>query len=135
MWLFALDEVILPFIIAASFSVFFGVLFLYMFSHEDFFKFAKEIERKQKKSEKIWERKFLQYGKITTIFVIAIVGGPILAALAIRFLLSRYKHKYLLIIAAMTFSTALVWFITKAMMLCIVEGLLKKIRVVELYWN
>ena len=90
-----------------------SLVFLYLFPHDDFFKFAKAIEKHEKKAENKLEKRFLRYGKITTIFAIALFGGPILAALAIRFLLPKYKHKYKLIVVAMIFSSVIVWFAAK----------------------
>ncbi len=79
-------------------SVIFGISFLFLFSHEDFFKFAKEIERKNSKQEKKWEHRLLHYGKFLSSFVIGIISGPLIAALAIRFLQPKSKYKYPLII-------------------------------------
>lgn len=79
------------------FSMLFGFLFLYFFSHEDFFKFAREIERKNTKKEREWEHRFLHYGKLISSIIIGILSGPLIGALVLRFLLPRYKYKYLII--------------------------------------
>jgi hypothetical protein len=85
----------------------FGSLFLYFFSHEDFFKFAREIERKNVKKEKRWEHFFLHFGKLLSAILITVLGGPLIGALAIRFLLHNYKHKYLIIILSSAVGAAL----------------------------
>ncbi|KKQ92699.1 MAG: hypothetical protein UT17_C0001G0078 [Candidatus Woesebacteria bacterium GW2011_GWB1_39_10] len=88
-------EVMSAFSLNVFLSVFFGILFLYFFSHEDFFKFAKEIENKNIKSERRWEHRFLHYGKLTSAILIGVATGPLIGALAARFLLVKFKYKYL----------------------------------------
>lgn len=85
------------YVLNTFFSILFGCLFLYFFSHEDFFKFAKELEKKNSKNEKKWEQVFKHYSKITTSILIGLAAGPLVAALVVRFLLPKYKHKYLII--------------------------------------
>ncbi len=80
------------------FSILFGLIFLYIFNHEDFFKFAKEIENKNSKKEKEWEHKLQHSGKLFSSFLIGILSGPLIAALAVRFLQPKSKYKYFLII-------------------------------------
>lgn len=84
-----------------------SVLFLYLFSHEDFFNFAKEIEKGQMKKEKKWLSRFSHFSKITTTFLMAMVGGPILGALTARLLLSRTGYGYALLLLANLPSTLL----------------------------
>jgi hypothetical protein len=88
-------------------NVVFGILFLYLFSHEDFFKFAREIERKNIKKEKKLEHRFLHYGKLVSGLLIGILSGPLIGALALRFLLPKYRYKYLMIILSSATSSAL----------------------------
>lgn len=90
------------------FSMFFGVLFLYLFSHEDFFPFAKEIERKNIKREKRWIHRFQHIGKLFASVLIGIVSGPLIGALAVRFLLHESKYKYIVIALASALS-ATIW--------------------------
>ncbi|QQG41763.1 MAG: hypothetical protein HYV90_00395 [Candidatus Woesebacteria bacterium] len=95
--------ILISYLLNIILSIFFGWMFLYFFSHEDFFKFAKEIENKNVKKEKQWERKLLHHGKLVTSFLIGVATGPLIGALAVRFLLPRFKYKYLVI----SFSSAL----------------------------
>ncbi len=97
------EEVLTSYLLNIVLSIFFGSMFLYFFSHEDFFKFAKEIENKNVKKEKQWEHKLLHHGKLVTAILIGIATGPLIGALSVRLLLPRNKYKYLLI----SFSSAL----------------------------
>lgn len=85
------------FFVPYFFGVAAGFLFLYLFNHEDFFHFVKEIEKEEKKRERGYLKKYQHYGKILSTLIIAAIGGPIFAALTIRFLLNKYKYKYLLL--------------------------------------
>lgn len=77
-----------------------SVVFLYIFSHDDFFKFAKAIEKAEEKQEKKWLRRFKHGGKATTTFAIGALGGPIFAALTARFLLTASRFRYLVVLLA-----------------------------------
>ena len=96
------------FVLNVLLSIFFGLLFLYFFSHEDFFKFVSEIERKNRKAEKQWENRFARYSKLLVAFVVGVIAGPLIGALSVRFLLPRYKFKYLVVLISSCIS-ALVW--------------------------
>ena len=72
----------------------FGILFLYLFSHEIFFKFAKLIEKSEIKKEKKWLRFFRHTGKIVAVLMIGLLAGPLFAALSARILISASKYKY-----------------------------------------
>jgi len=72
----------------------FGILFLYLFSHENFFKFAKLIEKKEIKKERKWLNFFSHAGKSITVLMIGLLAGPLFAALSARILLSAAKYKY-----------------------------------------
>jgi len=88
-------------------SAFFALLFLYIFDNDEFFDFAKDIEKKEIKKEKKFEKKYLHYGKLFTSVTILILSGPMIGALAFHFLLRRYSQRYLLIgIVAMLASIA-----------------------------
>lgn len=82
------------------FGVFFACLFLYVFSHDNFFKFAKDIEKKNEKKEKRYLEKYLHHGKILATFIIGVMGGPVFSSLTARLLLNNYAFKYILIILA-----------------------------------
>ena len=87
----------------------FGILatfaFLYLFSHEDFFTFAKEIEKKEEKGERKYLHKFKHLGKILATFLIGSIGGPIFLALTLRIFFHKHSLKYLLIILVIFIST------------------------------
>lgn len=85
------------FFVNILFSVFFAIIFLYIFSHEDFFKFGREIEKKNLKKEKKWLRILKHHGKVATTILIGILGGPLLTALTLRLLLPRLPSKYILV--------------------------------------
>lgn len=90
-----------PFVYGAVSSM----LFLYLFSHEDFFHFMKEVEREEEKKEKGYIKKYKHFGKVIAVIFVGIIGGTIFAALTARFLLMNYKYKYLILILSMLFST------------------------------
>lgn len=87
------------------FGTFFTYLFLYLFSHEKFFPFAKEIEDKEKKKEKLYLEKYIHHGKILGTFIIGIIGGPLFLSLTTRLLLSRFKYKYSFVLITSFVST------------------------------
>ncbi len=82
------------------FGVFFACLFLFIFSHEKFFPFAKEIENKEQKNEKKYLKKYIHHGKILGTFLIGSIGGPIFSSLTARMLLNSFRFKYIIIILA-----------------------------------
>ena len=86
-----------------------GLIFLYLFSHEDFFPVAKEIEKKEKKEEQKWQRRLVHHGKVFICFTIGTFSSPILGALAVRLLIHKHSFwfKYLIIVISEVFSTAL----------------------------
>lgn len=77
-----------------------AVIFLYIFSHEEFFSFAKEIEKKSMKKENKLLKRFGNHGKVTSMFLISIFGGPVFSALTARLLLKNFKYKYYLVVIA-----------------------------------
>lgn len=79
-------------------------MFLYLFSHEDFFSFIREVEKKEEKKEKGYLKKFLRFGKIMASILIGIIGGPIFLALTISILLKNFTYKYWLILGTMLLS-------------------------------
>jgi len=91
------------------FGIFFACLFLYLFSHEKFFTFAKEIEKKEEEKEKKYLKKYTHHGKILATFIIGAIGGPVFSSLTARLLLNNYVFfKYLLVILANIPSTILI---------------------------
>ena len=71
-----------------------GVIFLYIFNHEDFFSFARELEKRELKTEKKWLKHFVHLGKLSTTVAVGTVGGPIFVALTIRLLLNTSRYRY-----------------------------------------
>lgn len=88
---------LLSFVQVFVFSLFFFITFLFMFSHDDFFKFIKDLEKIESKGErKIIDR--YHNHRIIVCMVIGSLFGPIAGSLAIRIALNKYKNKYLLTI-------------------------------------
>lgn len=87
------------------FGVISSSIFLYLFGHEDLFRFMKEVEKKEEKQEKKLLKKYKHLGKVLAIIIISIVGGTILAALTTRILMANYKYKYGVLVVAMFLST------------------------------
>jgi hypothetical protein len=88
------------------FGVLTSFIFLYLFSHEDFFHFIKEVEKKEEKKEEKYLKKYKHLGKVAAVLVIGAIGGVIFAALTTRLLLINYKYKYLVLLISMILSTA-----------------------------
>ncbi len=83
------------------FGVFFACLFLYIFSHEKFFPFAKEIEKKEEKKERKYLKKYIHHGKVLATFIIGTLGGPVFSSLTARLLLNQTNlFKYFVVIVA-----------------------------------
>lgn len=74
-----------------------GSVFLYLFSHEDFFHFIKDLKKQQKKKEDKYIKKYIHYGKVLCSLVVATLGGPVFSALTVRLLLNRVWFKYVLV--------------------------------------
>ena len=79
------------------FGVIAGIFFLYLFNHEDFFHFIKEVEEIEKKKENKFLKKYLHLGRILATLIIASLGGPVFAALTARFLINKFWFKYLIL--------------------------------------
>lgn len=109
------DNIFYAFMQMFVFGTFFTYLFLYLFSHEKFFPFAKEIEDKNKQKEKSLLKKYLHHGKIAGTFLVGLVGGPIFLSLTIRFLLNKFKYRYIFIFITSFVSTALTYAISKGL--------------------
>ncbi|HCR35870.1 hypothetical protein A2130_04720 [Candidatus Woesebacteria bacterium GWC2_33_12] len=83
----------------------FGLILLYILSHEKFFPVGKEIEKEEEKKEKKLLKKYLHHGKILAVFIIGTIGGPVFSALTIRLLLRDFSYKYIILILANVPST------------------------------
>ncbi len=95
------------FVVPYLYGVIMGCVFLYLFNHEDFFHFMRDVEHREEKKEKSLLKKYLHYGKILAVLIIAAVFGPVLSALTIRLLLNKVWYKYLLLAAGNVTSTLL----------------------------
>lgn len=93
-------SLVISFLQIYLFGVFFACIFLYIFSHEKFFTFGKEIEKIENNTEKKYLARYLHHGKILATFIIGVVGGPVFSSLSARFLLNNFKYKYLVLILA-----------------------------------
>lgn len=103
-----LRNAVLAYMILSLVSAVFAILFLFLFNHKDFFKFAKLIERKEMKKEKKWLKRFSRFGRSFTVLLIGIAAGPLLAALTAKLLLADKVRGYFLVSVASILST-LVW--------------------------
>lgn len=95
------------------FGIVAGILFLYLFNHEDFFHFMREVERVEKKKEEGYLKRYIHFGRIFSTLIIGGIGGPVFAALTVRFLLNNFPHRYLLLAVANIGSTLLAVVIAK----------------------
>lgn len=86
--------------VVGSAAAIFGAVFLYLFSHEAFFKFARVIEKKEQKQEKRWLGRFSHTGRIVATLIIGILAGPLFSALTARMLLPRHRLKYQVVVGA-----------------------------------
>lgn len=101
------SNLIIVFLGPYVFGVAAGIIFLYLFNHEDFFHFVREVEKQERSREKKYLKKYLHYGRIVAVLIIATIGGPVFSALTIRFLLNNVWYRYLLIMAGNIASTIL----------------------------
>lgn len=115
------QNILVTFISPMVFGALSGVIFLYLFSHEDFFRFAKIIETKRKKSEKKLEHVFIKFGKIIATFFIGTIGGPIFAGLSARVLIPEFYFKYLVVVLSAVPSTIFTMGVTKGAILLILK--------------
>jgi hypothetical protein len=96
------------FLVPLVFGVGSSCIFLYLFSHQDFWHFIKNLESQEKKQEKKYLAKFKNYGKIFTCILVSAIGGPIFLALTVRFLFSEKENRYLIAIISNIVSTLLI---------------------------
>ena len=97
--------------LAYGFPMIFGMLtslmFLYLFEHEDFFKFAKELEKLEEAREKKFVARFSRHSRLFTTVAIGVVCGPVFSALSAHLLVPKYRYKYLLVMFISVPSTIL----------------------------
>lgn len=98
---------LIEFLIPYIFGVIAGFVFLYLFNHEDFFHFIREVEHEEKQKENLYLKKYLHFGKIVCTLIIALLGGPLFSALTVRFLLNNVWYRYWLIALGNVGSTIL----------------------------
>jgi len=98
-------NIFISFLLPLLFGGLSSVTFLYLFSHEDFFHFIKNLEEKEKKNEEKYLKRFMHFGKILTCILISLIGGPIFLALTVRFLFPKSHHRYRIAIISNTIAT------------------------------
>lgn len=93
------ENKILSFLQIYLFGIFFACLFLFLFSHDNFFPIAKEIEKEEEKKEKKYLKKYIHHGKVFATFIIGTIGGPVFSSLTARLLLNNANiTKYFIVI-------------------------------------
>lgn len=102
---FLRDDLRTTFMQLFIFGTVFSFIFLYIFSHEKFFPFAREIEKKEEEKEKSYLKKYIKHGKMIATFIIGVIGGPIFLSLTTRLLLNGFKFRYLFILVTIFIST------------------------------
>lgn len=100
------NNIVNTFIQLFAFGTVFSFVFLYIFSHEKFFPFAKEIEKKEEAKEKSYLKKYLKHGKIIATFLIGVIGGPVFLSITTRLLLNDFRFRYLFVAITSFVSTA-----------------------------
>lgn len=98
------------------FGTIFSYIFLYLFSHESLFPFAKDIEKKEEEKERSYLKKYLHHGKILAASIIGTIGGPLFLSLTIRFLLNKYRYKYILVFVVSFVSTLVTFLLGKGIL-------------------
>ena len=101
------QNIFISFLVPFIFGLIACVVLLYLFNHEDFFHFIKDVEKKERKTEKKYLKKYYHHSKILACVLIGTVGGSFFLALTIRFLLNRFAYRYLVIIISVFCSTLL----------------------------
>lgn len=110
------SNVYFSFLIAFSFGLVSAFIFLYLFSHEDFFPFFKNLDKYENRAEKGYLGNFIKYGKFLACVVISLIGGQIFLALSIRFLFPKSKNKYWIATISTLVSTVVVIFFGKSIL-------------------
>jgi hypothetical protein len=99
------SNIYVSFIAPFIFGLISSFVFLYLFSHRDFFHFIKNLEKAEEKAEKKYLGRFSRYGKFAASILVATVGGPIFLALTIRFLYPKSERKYFIAFISVLIST------------------------------
>lgn len=102
---FIRSDFLISFLQVYGFGVLATFAFLYLFSHEDFFTFARELERNEERGERKYLHKFKHLGKLLATIAIGIIGGPIFLALTLRLFFHKHKIQYALIFLIIFIST------------------------------
>jgi hypothetical protein len=84
-------------------------IFLFLFSHEDFFRFFGKLERIEKKKEASYLDRFGNYGKIIASILIGTIGGSIFLALTVRILFSTPKEQRRVVFVSVLISTLILF--------------------------
>lgn len=90
----AQSSIYISFLIPFIFGLASTLIFLYLFSHKDFFHFIGKFEREERAKERGYLNRFVRYGRIIACILVAAIGGPIFLALTIRFLFSESENRY-----------------------------------------
>ena len=109
----ARQSIFLAYLIPFTFGSLVACLFLYLFSHRNFFEFIAHLEDEEKTKQDQLLNKYLRYGRWLTCFIVSIAGGSILLALVTRFLFSDVKNRYFVVILSTLISTLLTVSIAK----------------------
>ena len=96
------------YILVSAYAVLFSVVFLYLFSHEDLFRFARIIEKRERHNDKKWLVNLVSAGKFTGTTIAGVMGGPVLGALAVKIFYGQKTYKYWLV-AMIGFVNGLFW--------------------------
>jgi len=106
-WAVHTDQLLLAYLIPFIYGSLGGIIFLYLFTHQDFFKFAHEIEKRELKIEKKLYKLFHNHLKVGAVCLTCLVGGPVLSAAGAKLFLTTHKYKYLILILVNIPSTLL----------------------------
>lgn len=98
-------NILVSFFVPLTFGTISSFVFLYLFGHEDFFHTMASLEKEEKGNEEKLLGKFGHFGNIIVCMIISAIGGPIILALAIRFLFSEKENRYLIAFISVLAST------------------------------
>lgn len=99
------SNIYISFFVPLIFGLLSSFIFLYLFSHRDFFHFMGKFEREEKGKEKKYLGKLIHYGRVAASILVSAIGGPIFLALTIRFLFLESENRYLMAFISTLFST------------------------------
>ena len=98
-------------------------VFLYLFSHSDFFHFITDFEKEEKGNEKKYLDRFKHFGKTVICVLVSAIGGPIFLALTVRFLFSKSRSRYLVALISTLISTIFSVALAKGFFLTLFSGI------------